>query len=107
MVYDCVVLVIFFKKKNIFFRIHSKIETVEKQNIPIDSYSVTTDDGYVLKLYNIPPAKNKTGNGTNVIFLMHGLFSYSASYVLYPKESAGKYCFTPFGATAISDQSES
>lgn len=69
---------------------HNKIETVRKQKIPIEKHTVITPDGYILGLYHIPARKNKSIDVTKVMFMMHGLFSSSAQYVLYPKDSAGE-----------------
>ena len=49
----------------------------------LEQHQVTTADGYILTMFRIPgsPA-NPVRQGKNVAFLMHGLLSSSADYVI-------------------------
>lgn len=61
----------------------------------MNCYYVTTDDGYILRLYNIPtPPQNQSSNRTNALkpmLFMHGLQASSLDYVFYPNISAGEF----------------
>lgn len=70
-----------------------KLERAQAAGATIECHYVTTQDGYILRLYHIPPAPN-TSTGTrevNTIFFMHGLQSSSLDYVIYPNISLGEY----------------
>lgn len=44
---------------------------------------MTTDDGYILELHRITgPNNNAKADGKEVVFLMHGLLSSSADWVI-------------------------
>lgn len=65
---------------------------------PVEEYTVTTADGYILKVFRIPgspvspPAKGKT-----VVFLMHGLLSSSADWFTLGKDKAFPYLLANAG----------
>lgn len=62
------------------------------ENVPIECHYINTEDGYILRLYHIPPA-NKTESDDNKLkpmLLMHGLLASSPVYLTYPRRSAGK-----------------
>ena len=55
---------------------------VAKEGYPSETYTVTTDDGYILEMHRIPHGKNENGTQRPVAFLMHGLFCSSADWVV-------------------------
>ncbi|KAJ2944352.1 hypothetical protein O0L34_g18354 [Tuta absoluta] len=59
-------------------------DLVRKYKYPFEVYNVETPDGYILELHRIPHGlDNHTSSGTRpVVFLMHGLLSSSADWVL-------------------------
>lgn len=68
---------------------------------PVASYSVTTEDGYILEVHRIPGKKDQTSDlGTGKpVFLQHGLLCSSADWLISPSDrSLGKignpYLFT-------------
>ncbi|XP_055316816.1 lipase 3-like [Sitodiplosis mosellana] len=69
------------------------LERAHKAGASIECHYVTTEDGYILRLYHIPPMPNATtgSNETKTIFFMHGLQSSSLDYVIYPNISLGFY----------------
>lgn len=60
--------------------------------VPIERYFVTTDDGYILRLYHLPPRSLNTNNTViaKPIFFMHGQISSSQDFVAYRNSSAGE-----------------
>ncbi|CAH4028685.1 unnamed protein product [Pieris brassicae] len=59
-------------------------ELVRKYGYPLEEHTVETSDGYILTMHRIPhgrEASNDTGQKP-VVFMMHGLLSSSADYVL-------------------------
>jgi pimeloyl-ACP methyl ester carboxylesterase len=62
-------------------------EIVTKKGYPLSTYYVTTEDGYILKVYRIEGPKNTYPNTTNidpskrVVLLQHGVFDSSDSWV--------------------------
>ncbi|XP_023936767.2 lipase 3-like [Bicyclus anynana] len=59
-------------------------ELVRKYNYPFEEHFVTTEDGYILGLHRIPHGRdsnNRPGNKP-VVFLMHGLLSSSADFIV-------------------------
>lgn len=60
----------------------------------IERHYVTTKDGYILGLYRIAGPKNRDPDDEKPsipMLFMHGMFSSSRDWVLYPNVSAGKY----------------
>ncbi|XP_013190840.2 lipase 3 [Amyelois transitella] len=55
-----------------------------KYNYPLEEHTVTTMDGYILQMHRIPHGRDNhnTPGDRPVVFLMHGLLSSSADYVL-------------------------
>lgn len=53
-------------------------EIVTRKGYPLSSYHVTTEDGYILKLFRISGKKNsqneKNNKSKKVVLLQHGLF---------------------------------
>lgn len=73
---------------------------VRRENYPIETHYVTTEDGYILRLHRIPPKGNDSIADkyvSKVMFLMHGLLESSPTYLIRPnKESAGDCCSIMF-----------
>lgn len=67
---------------------------VKKENFPIETHYVTTEDGYILRLHRIPPKANvsiENQYATRVMLFMHGLLESAPTFLIRPnKESAGK-----------------
>ena len=55
-------------------------EMADKYGYKLDRHWVTTDDGYVLEIHNIPK------HGSPVVFLQHGLLDSSMTWMLNKKE---------------------
>ncbi|XP_028155985.1 lipase 3-like [Ostrinia furnacalis] len=66
---------------------------VAKYGYPIESHEVTTSDGYILTMHRIPHGRdqnNRPDPNKPVVFLMHGMLSSSADYlVLGPGNALG------------------
>lgn len=82
------------------FTVNNKLERVRKEGISIECHYITTSDGYILRLYHMPPQPNATDavdaadtdrKPLKPIFFMHGLQSSSLDYVIYPNISSGEY----------------
>lgn len=67
---------------------------IRRYGYPQETHRVTTSDGYILELHRIPTGRdnfNKPGPRP-VVFLMHGLLSSSADFlVLGPGTALGKF----------------
>ena len=66
-------------KKSLLEKGKIKTKTFIIIRYPLSSYHVTTEDGYILKLYRISGGKNsksepKNQNEKKVVFMQHGLF---------------------------------
>ncbi|XP_013190839.2 lipase 1 [Amyelois transitella] len=59
-------------------------ELVRKYNYPFEQHTVTTEDGYILTLHRIPHGRddNNVPGDRPVVFIMHGLLSSSADFIL-------------------------
>lgn len=60
---------------------------------------ITTEDGYILSMYNMPPRRRQhTNNETkpNIMFFTHGLTASSAEFTLY-KDRSLAYKFVDYG----------
>ena len=53
---------------------------------PFSSYTTTTDDGYVLKLFRIQAKNTKITSGKPVVFLQHGIFDSSDIWLTNTEE---------------------
>ncbi|XP_039755663.1 lipase 1-like [Pararge aegeria] len=72
---------------------------VRKYNYPLEEHSVTTEDGYILGLHRIPHGRdsnNRPGNKP-VVFLMHGLLSSSADFLVMGPGSSLAYILAEEG----------
>ncbi|XP_059620868.1 lipase 3-like isoform X2 [Phlebotomus argentipes] len=56
-------------------------EIIRHHGYVAEEYSVTTPDGYVLKLNRIPPCGNDTASH-QIVFLQHGILGSSADFLL-------------------------
>ncbi|KAF7286541.1 hypothetical protein GWI33_004944 [Rhynchophorus ferrugineus] len=54
---------------------------IENDGYPVETHSVTTSDGYILKLHRIPHGKTSKNLG-RVAYLQHGILSSSADWVV-------------------------
>ncbi|KAJ0178303.1 hypothetical protein K1T71_006126 [Dendrolimus kikuchii] len=59
-------------------------DLIRKYGYPAEVHSVTTEDGYILEMHRIPHGRNSNSAGgkRSIIFLMHGLLSSSADWLL-------------------------
>lgn len=66
-------------------------ELVQKRGYTINTHYVTTADGYILTIFNIPEGKeNKTTTKKPVVLLQHGLFDSSYTWINnYETQSLG------------------
>uniref|UniRef100_A0A2A4K595 Partial AB-hydrolase lipase domain-containing protein n=1 Tax=Heliothis virescens TaxID=7102 RepID=A0A2A4K595_HELVI len=58
---------------------------IRKYRYPVEVHCVTTDDGYILEMHRIPhgrDANNDPNQRRTVVFVMHGLISSSADFVI-------------------------
>ncbi|CAG5025864.1 unnamed protein product [Parnassius apollo] len=75
-------------------------ELVRKYNYPLEVHSVTTSDGYILEMHRIPHGRDasNTPNGKRpIVFLMHGLLSSSADWILMGPGNAFAYILAEAG----------
>lgn len=67
-----------------------------------DEYSVSTTDGYILKLFRISESlKSSPTQGKAVVFLMHGLLCSSADWLVLGENKALPYLFADAGEEII------
>lgn len=70
------------------------MDAVRRNNYEIDIHFVTTKDGYILKLYHMPPRRtNATPADTKprIMFFSHGMFGTSAEFIPYQNSSAAYF----------------
>lgn len=62
---------------------------MRRNKYEIKMHYVTTEDGYILSMYNMPPRRNRHANQTkpNIMFFTHGLTATSAEFTLYRDRS--------------------
>lgn len=77
-----------------------KLELAEEQGVSMNCYYVTTEDGYILRLYHIPPPpqiqSDKPNDALKPMLFMHGLQTSSLDFVFYPNVSAGEFAANVF-----------
>lgn len=61
---------------------------VVRDGYKCEIYEVTTDDGYILKLHRVMAKRNGRITKKHPVFLMHGLFGSSVTYVLTGPDNA-------------------
>lgn len=74
---------------------------IKKAGYPSEIHQIETSDGYILKMHRIPPVMQQITAGKldakekgnkKIAFLMHGLISSSADFVVTGRENAlGNY----------------
>ncbi len=57
-------------------------DVVSPLRYPFASYTVTTDDGYILKMFRIQAKNSQIQNGKPVVFLQHGIIDSGDSWVI-------------------------
>ncbi|KAL6061418.1 Lipase [Balamuthia mandrillaris] len=64
-------------------------QIVEAKGYPVEEHFVTTEDGYILRVFRIPYGKSGSGAGKRgPVFLQHGLLDSAFTWILnYPNES--------------------
>ncbi|XP_057375192.1 gastric triacylglycerol lipase-like [Daphnia carinata] len=64
----------------------NSVQIIVNRGYPVASYSVTTEDGYILEVHRIPGRKGQTSDlGTGKpVFLQHGLLCSSADWLISP-----------------------
>ncbi|XP_013172126.1 PREDICTED: lipase 3-like [Papilio xuthus] len=73
---------------------------VRKYNYPLEVHEVRTPDGYILRMHRIPHGRdqnNVPGVKKPVVFLMHGLLSSSADWIVMGPGSAFGYLLAEKG----------
>ncbi|XP_060530749.1 lipase 3-like [Cylas formicarius] len=69
---------------------------IETDEYPVETHTVTTKDGYILKMHRIPNGKKRKSNG-KVAFLQHGILSSSADWVIMGPDRALAYMLADEG----------
>ncbi|XP_074037777.1 gastric triacylglycerol lipase [Leptinotarsa decemlineata] len=67
-------------------------QVLQKYGYPVETHSVTTEDGYILRMHRIPRGRNEYKNDKSkpAILLIHGMLSGSADWLLLgPERSLG------------------
>ncbi|KZS21232.1 Lipase-like protein [Daphnia magna] len=66
----------------------NSVQIIVNRGYPVASYSVTTEDGYILEVHRIPGKKGQTSDlGTGKpVFLQHGLLCSSADWLISPSD---------------------
>ncbi|XP_013140106.1 PREDICTED: lipase 3-like [Papilio polytes] len=75
-------------------------ELVRKYRYPLEVHEVTTSDGYILRMHRIPHGRdqnNVPGMKKPVVFLMHGLLSSSADWIVMGPGNAFGYILAEYG----------
>jgi len=58
-------------------------EVVAKHGFDLETHNVTTEDGYVLKMFRIREKKTRANKHAKVVFLQHGLFASGGTFIKY------------------------
>ncbi|KAL0822550.1 hypothetical protein ABMA28_004594 [Loxostege sticticalis] len=74
-------------------------DLVRKYRYPLEEHSVRTEDGYILGVHRIPHGRdrNNVPGPRPIVFVMHGLFSSSADWVLAGPGTAFAYILAEEG----------
>ncbi|KAK9891681.1 hypothetical protein WA026_015649 [Henosepilachna vigintioctopunctata] len=75
----------------------SVLEIISKYGYPAEEHFVQTSDGYILRMHRIPPTKSGIKPCNRTIFLMHGLLSSSADWILLGPKKALPYHLANLG----------
>lgn len=75
------------------------MDTITKDGYPVEVHTVTTDDGYILRMHRIPSSPNtQSAKGARQpVFLMHALLDSSAAYVLMGPNQSLAYMLADAG----------
>ncbi|XP_018319706.1 lipase 3-like [Agrilus planipennis] len=57
-------------------------EMVQARGFPVETHTVTTEDGYILTLHRIPYGRSGPSENRPAVFVMHGLLSSSADWII-------------------------
>lgn len=69
-----------------------KNDLIERQGYPSETHKVTTEDGYILTLHRIPHNRNNDAITRGVVFVMHGLLSSAADWVVLGPHQGLRKC---------------
>ncbi|XP_013199126.1 lipase 1 [Amyelois transitella] len=75
-------------------------DLVKKYGYPFEAHTLTTPDGYILEVHRIPHGRdqnNTPDSNKPVVFLMHGLYSSSADYIVLGPGNAIAYVLAEAG----------
>ncbi|KAM3955559.1 lipase 3-like [Aphomia sociella] len=75
-------------------------DLIERYGYPVEVHNVITSDNYVLEAHRIPHGRdqnNQRDSNKPVVFIMHGLFSSSADFLLMGPERALAYILADAG----------
>ncbi len=76
-------------------------EILNKNKYPLESHDVTTEDGYILKLYRIPNGKDSAFDPIILtkqpILLQHGIFDSSDGWVCNSPEKCFPFILADMG----------
>jgi pimeloyl-ACP methyl ester carboxylesterase len=70
---------------------------VQFRGYPIDSHQVTTADGYILTMFNIPHGKTSTERGKYPVILQHGLLDSSFGFISNSEKQSLAYILAEAG----------
>ncbi|XP_031635022.1 lipase 3-like [Contarinia nasturtii] len=88
-----IIVILLFIEHFPFISTDQMLKRVQAAGYTIERHYITTDDGYILRLYRIPSSPKTVNNSKHnkPILLMHGLTGSSRDYVVYPNISPGYY----------------
>jgi hypothetical protein len=69
-------------------------EMIRNNGYKVESYEVTTSDGYILTLFRIPPADSDNRKGKQPVFMLHGIATDSSNWVDVGNRSLGNNNYT-------------
>jgi alpha-beta hydrolase superfamily lysophospholipase len=61
---------------------------VEQNGFAYQEHLVTTNDGYILKMFRIPGFKGESPNGKKVAFMQHGILDSADCWIMHKSEFA-------------------
>ncbi|KAK9891682.1 hypothetical protein WA026_015650 [Henosepilachna vigintioctopunctata] len=72
-------------------------EIITKYGYPVEEHFVHTKDGYILRMHRIPATKPGIKSNNRVVFLMHGILSSSADWIIIGPQKALSYHLANLG----------
>jgi len=66
-------------------------EIVVSRGYPLETHFITTQDGYILKVFRIPGPKGSTTINQKPCLLQHGLFDSADSFIIHREEMSYSY----------------